>query len=163
MDTNEIKYKKISNPNGPLYTIENTDVLSITYTNGERETFTPQKSDRAQNSQSDRTNQPKFVERPVAANNRAVLESYKVPHDYYEGKKPADKPTTKGTAFFAFTDDSVLANEDLEISFSVTIQGPFRQLSDGVEWWLGAYPHHYEPFYIIGIFNKTDRYIYRFG
>lgn len=35
----EIKYRKASNPNGPMYTIDKNDVLSILYNNGEKENF----------------------------------------------------------------------------------------------------------------------------
>lgn len=37
--TNEIKYKKYSNQDGPLYSIAKADVLSINYENGEKELF----------------------------------------------------------------------------------------------------------------------------
>lgn len=37
--TNEIKYKKFSNLEGPTYTILSLDVLAINYENGEKETF----------------------------------------------------------------------------------------------------------------------------
>ena len=36
----QISYKKYSNLNGPLYTISTSDILMITYENGEREMFT---------------------------------------------------------------------------------------------------------------------------
>ena len=35
----EIKYKKISNPNGPIYLINKSEILSITFENGETEKF----------------------------------------------------------------------------------------------------------------------------
>lgn len=35
----EIEYKRFSNPNGPTYTIPVTDVVSINYENGEKDTF----------------------------------------------------------------------------------------------------------------------------
>lgn len=38
--TNEIKYKKFSNPNGPIFTVNKSDVLIIRYENGERDVFT---------------------------------------------------------------------------------------------------------------------------
>lgn len=37
--TNEIKYKKFSNQEGPTYTVLSSDVLAINYENGEKETF----------------------------------------------------------------------------------------------------------------------------
>lgn len=35
----EVKYKKFSNPDGPVYTISLSDILMITYANGEREMY----------------------------------------------------------------------------------------------------------------------------
>ena len=37
--TSEVKYKKYSNPNGPIYTIRISDILSINYETGEKEAF----------------------------------------------------------------------------------------------------------------------------
>ena len=37
--TNEIMYKSFSNLDGPLYTISKSDVLMVTYENGERDVF----------------------------------------------------------------------------------------------------------------------------
>jgi hypothetical protein len=37
--TSEVKYKKFSNQNGPTYTITKTEIYSIIYENGEKETF----------------------------------------------------------------------------------------------------------------------------
>ncbi len=42
--TNEIKYKKASNPDGPVYTVEKKEILSIMYENGEIEKFEPTKN-----------------------------------------------------------------------------------------------------------------------
>lgn len=36
---NEVEYKKHSNPEGPTYTISVTEILSINYENGEKDTF----------------------------------------------------------------------------------------------------------------------------
>ena len=38
--SNEIKYKKWTNQDGPLYTIGIAEILSVNYQNGEKETFT---------------------------------------------------------------------------------------------------------------------------
>ncbi len=40
INTNEIKYKKAENPNGPLYIITRSDVQMIEYSNGERDIIT---------------------------------------------------------------------------------------------------------------------------
>ena len=39
VNTADIKYKKFSNPNGPTYTINKSEVMSINYENGDKDTF----------------------------------------------------------------------------------------------------------------------------
>jgi len=49
VSSSEIKYKKISNIDGPIFTIKSSDVLSINYNNGEKDSFNevkPQKEKR---------------------------------------------------------------------------------------------------------------------
>lgn len=45
MSENQIKYKKTSNPNGPAYVIETSNVESVTFENGEKEIYVASKSD----------------------------------------------------------------------------------------------------------------------
>ena len=40
----EVKYKKFSNPDGPVYSISISDILMITYANGEREMYNNKKT-----------------------------------------------------------------------------------------------------------------------
>lgn len=47
--TKEIRYKKYSNQDGPLYSISKTDVLSINYQNGEKDLFTQPSESTASN------------------------------------------------------------------------------------------------------------------
>lgn len=39
VNTSEIKYKKFSNQDGPTYTINKSEIMSINYENGEKDTF----------------------------------------------------------------------------------------------------------------------------
>lgn len=39
VSSSEIKYKKISNLDGPIFTIKSSDILSINYNNGEKDSF----------------------------------------------------------------------------------------------------------------------------
>ncbi|OFX21106.1 MAG: hypothetical protein A2041_05760 [Bacteroidetes bacterium GWA2_31_9b] len=39
IDINIIKYKKFENPNGPIYNLKKTDVISVTYENGTKDVF----------------------------------------------------------------------------------------------------------------------------
>lgn len=42
--TTEVEYKKYSNPDGPTYSILKSDILAINYENGDKDTFTDDKS-----------------------------------------------------------------------------------------------------------------------
>lgn len=44
VNTTDIKYKKFSNQNGPTYTLNKSDIMSINYENGEKDTFEIQNS-----------------------------------------------------------------------------------------------------------------------
>ena len=39
VNTDNIKYKKFSNQNGPTYTINKSEIMSINYENGDKDTF----------------------------------------------------------------------------------------------------------------------------
>ena len=43
--SNEVKYKKLSNPNGPLFTINKSEILIIRYENGENEVISQSRRD----------------------------------------------------------------------------------------------------------------------
>jgi len=43
ISSSEIKYKRFNNPDGPTYSIQLKDVFSVTYENGEKETFSQSK------------------------------------------------------------------------------------------------------------------------
>ena len=53
VNQNDIKYKKHSNKNGPTYTINKSDIISINYENGEKDTFSTNNID--QNSGSEKS------------------------------------------------------------------------------------------------------------
>ncbi|MBQ9672097.1 MAG: hypothetical protein IJV34_04510 [Prevotella sp.] len=39
VNSDNIKYKKFSNPDGPVYTISKAEILAINYENGDKDTF----------------------------------------------------------------------------------------------------------------------------
>lgn len=149
----EIKYKKSSNPKGPLYTINKSDVLSINYSNGTKDSFS-ESNDYEPSNKNDGS--PKFVDRPADSYNSELLSLYRKPHDYYGDKKPTNKTTDKGTAFFAFTKESVLSNDDLLISFLPIVQQHFFPSGDFLKESLDRYGIYYK----INIQNKTEHNIY---
>lgn len=50
IDPDYIKYKRFSNPNGPLYVVERQDVAEIRYGNGSADVFTPEETQTYYNS-----------------------------------------------------------------------------------------------------------------
>ncbi len=108
----EIKYKKFSNPDGPLYTIDKTTVLSINYQNGEKETFnsetTPVKSQPTSSIEIGYED-PVQNARCIAAVNNACME--------YVGKA-GNKKASILVCKLSVTPTSTLSNKDIELRFT---------------------------------------------
>lgn len=106
LNSTEIKYKKISNIDGPTYVLEKSEILSINYENGEVETFSV--------SNSNKNNQ---VEQQVkvASDNQSLINAYNKPIQTTSKLK-------KGIHWcvfqYAFTDNSVLSNEEIEVIYA---------------------------------------------
>ncbi len=143
----EIKYKKYSNPNGPLYTIDKAAVLSINYENGEKEMMAVSEEPAPAKEQvAEAHGAPVLIEKETAPNNDELIQKYHPKVDFV--LKPSDKDAKYAYSVMAVTKSSVLSNEDVEIS----IVPVFLQTDD------------IRPFMIlqhyIRIENKTDKTIY---
>lgn len=141
VSTNQIKYKKASNPNGPLYSLETSKILSIKYSNGEVEKF---------ESSTPETNS----EQPQSTRIKATPA-----YDNEEHKsKYADLPilnletsNKKSKDFFpimAFTDSSVISTDEITIFIS----------PEGADYYEKGW--RVKIGYTILIVNKTDNPIY---
>lgn len=108
-----LKYKKYSNLDGPVYTIDKKHVLSVHYENGEHESFKAQEQQTVQTQSEEQTTQ-KEIEVPVADNNAELIAKYNEPV-ICKGKV-SEKPAKWVMYKYGITDDSVLSNEDIEIS-----------------------------------------------
>ena len=108
LNSTEIKYKKISNIDGPTYVLEKSEILSINYENGEVETFSV--------SNSNKNNQ---VEQQVkvASDNQSLISAYNKPIQTTSKLK-----NSIGWCWcvlqYAFTDNSVLSNEEIEVIYA---------------------------------------------
>gem|GEM_PF-2554378 len=58
----EVKYKKSSNPDGPVYVLRKQEISSIVYQNGEKEVFTGERPSDNNESNAEPTPDPKMVE-----------------------------------------------------------------------------------------------------
>ncbi len=141
VNTADVKYKKYSNIDGPVYTISKAEVMSINYENGDRDDFADNVSDNA----------PAQRQTPVVdeQRNRELLELYN--RTYPAGKKLGDfKNKAASVCIFVMgaSPTSVFANSEIEISL-VKRQSDLPPLENGTD----------DVYYIL-LKNRTDRMIY---
>lgn len=129
-----IEYKKWKNLNGPLYTISVSDLMSINYQNGEKDTFSQNNGKTGY-----KENSMEIYKNP-SSQNKMLIDSYRT--NIRQIAAPSNSNATYCSLYFGITSYSVLSNEDLEISFS--------QLEDNYS------VHSFD----IVIKNKTNRVIY---
>lgn len=145
----EVKYKKWSNQDGPLYTIAVSELLSINYENGEKETFDAAP---AQASASQSQQQPQAKSLGPDARNVELIQLYNKDYhltEYAKGRGKNSKAADFGIFFFKVGELSVMSNEELEMSFTLCTNTPTPS-------WI-YYPHMR---YNILLKNKTDKIIY---
>ena len=138
--SSEVKYKKYSNLDGPLYTIDKSTILAINYENGEKETFEMTEQQPAKTGTD--SGQGVAVEIPVEtdADNEAIEKSYSTPVEFVT-EKGIGKDARWVLWKYGMTRNSVLSNKDIEISFELRWNNFCCQ-------------------YAIFIRNKTDETIY---
>ena len=143
----EIRYKKSSNPNGPLYSIEKEKVLSIKYSNGEVEKFDSTPSNKEQSSTSANAT---IKALPDEQNEEQKAQYASLPR---LNLKKSDKKSKYFFPIMAFTDSSVISTKELTIV--IIPQAPV--------YWAGGYMDgrwETKIGYTIGIANATDKPIY---
>lgn len=144
INQNDIKYKKYSNLNGPTYTINKIDIMSINYENGDRDVFKSSDIDNNEKPVMKNEQAPKQVIKQPDNNNDYILEIHNRILESKEKKKGND---AKGAfVVLGVRSSSVMSTEDIEISFE-------RKLLKKP----GGLNH---PYYYISIKNKTDKIIY---
>ena len=111
VNQDNIKYKKFSNQNGPTYTINLSDVMSVNYENGEKESF-----DVSANSVAESQSSPKLIERKAASDNQQLIAKYNAPITL-NTKEQSKKPADKYILIFGVSDKSILSNDDIEITY----------------------------------------------
>lgn len=142
--TAEVDYKKWSNQDGPSYAIAKSDVLAITYQNGEKESFGEEQSAASETQDG---NTPALLDIPTASNNQDLLRQYNVPRGLVSSVKKSNSPTAGGIGIFGFTEESVLSNEELEMTFELSKHLHYKKQKLLYK-------------YAIILHNKTDKTIY---
>ena len=147
VNTDNIKYKKHSNQNGPTYTILVSDLLSINYSNGEKDDFSNasigSQSESATSTQSKEVDSSQgLIKKPAAANNADIIANHNVIHPNFSGKPASEKAVKECTIKFGVASSSIMSNDDAEISF-------IRKATENDD-----------LLYFINIKNKTDKVMY---
>lgn len=161
----EIKYKKYSNQTGPTYTVDKSDVLSILFSNGEKEVFNSlDKNNTTAPSQS--SSGPIFIAPIAAADNEDIKSAYSSVVASHQNKTPNTKKlktTEYGWPILGFTPESILSDSIITISFELAQE--YYIFCDG-DWGfsmgkkLFIESEYYTPSYKIVIKNKSNNIIY---
>ncbi len=137
--TTEVEYKKFSNLEGPLYTVEKHTILAINFENGEKETFSDTPAPAAKAAEPEG---PQEVKVPAADNNTLLIANYNEILEPLE-KEDKDKEAKVILCQYGVTHSSVLANKEIEVSVSPLTHRRFACCS-----------------HTINIKNNTDKIIY---
>ncbi len=121
VSSSEIKYKRHSNPDGPLFTLKTTEIVSVNYENGEVDHYdqaaepTP-----APAAEPAKPTEPQLVEVATAANNQALLDRYNNSQVKILKQKTPEKEMKRFYYYkFGFTQNSVLSNQEVEVTYLV--------------------------------------------
>lgn len=146
VQTDQIKYKKSSNPSGPVYSEAKSNVLSIRYENGEVEKF----DSAAQPTPTPDSNTNTGTSTKTKAIPHEDNESYKAEYDVFPrlNIKTSKKKSKGFFPIMAFSDSSVISTKDLKIIIDPT----------AVEYYDGGWK--VKMGYSILIVNRTDQPIY---
>lgn len=136
----EVKYKKQSNLEGPTYTISTSELLSINYPNGEKETFAS--TSQTAPSTSSNPSSPKYIEKQADSRNAEIIAMYNKEYKTTKKLSTSKSPAKEYFLIFGVKSSSIMSNEDVEIKF-------IRKKCDE-----GYYVHY------INITNKSNKTIY---
>ena len=146
--SSEVKYKKYSNLDGPLYTIDKNTILAINYENGEKDTFemteqatTPIAAPEVMSNE--------VSEEAAEENRRRIEETNSVMPEYINDKKKGD--AERIFCAMGIGKESCLVNDEIEVSYVMSSIG-----IDG-ELWAGA---TYNQALKLVLKNKLNKTIY---
>ncbi len=147
--TAEVEYKKWNNQDGPLYSIEVSNILSINYENGEKEKFANVSATTAQTASAQSASAvPTEIAVKPAADNAKLLELYNNQTVMPKKPKPKDKLAKNAFPIWGIKKNSVLSDENVTVYFE-------RRYEENkyVE-------YNNVAGYVVNVRNKTDRNIY---
>lgn len=102
-----VKYKKYSNIDGPIYTIEAKDIIAINYENGEKDVF---------------EHKEQSIKIIPDIKNDSLIALYNKHIMYYKNKNQLKKASAY-TYKFGMTSSSVLSTDEIEVSILLNQKG----------------------------------------
>ena len=129
--SSEVKYKKYSNLDGPLYTIDKSTILAINYENGEKETFSAEEQQPTTPSPTPEPMTDEVSEEAKQRNREAIQRINSI---IPEATKYAGKKVTKLYCALGVSEDSYILNDDLELLISTTTNPNYGHNGYGFNW-----------------------------
>ena len=148
VNQSDIKYKKFSNQNGPTYTINKSEVMSINYEGGDKDTF----EEAAQPAKQETEGKQQIIEAKPAVDNAEIISRYNRTYEHGEAIKDKDKPAKEGLCILGVKEKSVLSSEDIVIEFR---QEPYIS-----HYRAATACYNLMNRYKVVLFNKTDSILY---
>lgn len=162
----DVKFKRASNPKGPTYTVDKSDLLSIIYENGEKDTFgeTRPVTDTSVGQQNSvaKNSGPQQLDPVPAADNAERISHINNSTVRHGNRKPDEnklKTTKSHTWILGITDGSILSDENISIDFEHTYYSQYieKGKTKTRDW---VTPDSHSGYYKILITNKTSHPIY---
>lgn len=142
VNSSEVKYKKHSNLNGPIYTLSKEKIVAINYENGEKETFRNQHSSilvGAETSVETQQHKSSNNDSLIALHNKRPL---------FASLKQSRKKAKEFFPIMAITEQSILSTNQIEMKFVPECVPDYD------------FNNRYRIKYYIRLRNKTDKIIY---
>ena len=138
----EIKYKKFSNLNGPVYILKTSEIMVVNYENGDKETFVNNDTNKEK---TEPFTDNAFIDIPADSRNSELISYY---NKYYKPTKEvglSNKTAKRILVIVGMKSSSIISNKDVELNFvSNKLKGPYY------DYWC----------YGLEIVNKTNNTIY---
>lgn len=142
INSSEVKYKKHSNLNGPIYTLSKEEIVAINYENGEKETFRDQHSSILVGAETSVENQ-----QHISSNNDSLITMHNK-RPLFASLKQSRKRAKEFFPIMAITEQSILSTNQIEMKFVPECVPDYD------------FNNRYRIKYYIRLKNKTDKIIY---
>lgn len=118
VSNSEIEYKKWSNQDGPVYSLDKSDVFMIKYTNGEKDVFeATETKNKVSEKQPQGDDAQTVAEALPASDNASFVSQYNTFGHKFKDVKQKDKESTSWIGTLGVTQASVLSTDEIQIDF----------------------------------------------